>query len=136
MRPEDARSPERGIGRPAVSTSSIVPGTRWTNSSSSASAARRSTRPGVRCTPKHSWIDADLRAPYPYLWSLPARVRDGDLGDLDGLLASDERPTWVVVARASLDDWGLDFTRAQALLDSDYDPVDTAGTFTVYRRAA
>jgi hypothetical protein len=80
--------------------------------------------------------DAGLRAPYPYLWSLPARVRDGDLGDLDGLLASDERPTWVVVARASLDDWGLDFTRAQALLDSDYDPVDTAGKFTVYRRAA
>jgi hypothetical protein len=80
--------------------------------------------------------DADLHAPYPYLWSLPARVRDADLGDLDGLLASDGPPTWVVVARASLADWGLDFTRAQALLDADYDLMTTAGKFTIYRRAA
>ena len=28
--------------------------------------------------------DADLEAPYPYLWSLPARVRDADLATLDG----------------------------------------------------
>jgi hypothetical protein len=80
--------------------------------------------------------DAGLHAPYPYLWSLPARVRDGDLGDLDGLLAGDDRPTWVLVARRSVDDWGLDFTRAQALLDADYEQVTQAGKFTIYRRAA
>jgi hypothetical protein len=80
--------------------------------------------------------DPGLHTSYPYLWSLPARVRDADLADLDGLLAGDERPTWVVVARKSLGDWGLDFTTAQGLLDSDYDRMATAGKFTIYRRAA
>lgn len=80
--------------------------------------------------------DAGLHATYPYLWSLPARVRDADLGDLEGLLKGDERPTWVLVARKSVEDWDLDFSEAQALLDSDYEKVDTAGKFTIYRRAA
>jgi len=78
--------------------------------------------------------DSDLVATYPYLWSLPARVRDADLATLDGLLESAERPTWVVVARRSVADWQLDFTRAQAVLDADYDEVETAGKFTIYRR--
>ncbi len=78
--------------------------------------------------------DPGLEATYPYLWSLPARIRDADLSTLDGLLESDARPTWVIVARRSIDDWELDFTRAQAVLDADYDEVDTAGKFTIYRR--
>jgi hypothetical protein len=71
---------------------------------------------------------------YPYLWSLPARVRDADLATLDGLLESDGRPTWVVVAHHSVEIWELDFTKAQQVLDADYDEVDTAGKFTIYRR--
>ncbi len=78
--------------------------------------------------------DPGLEATYPYLWSLPARVRDADLATLDGLLESDRRPTWVIVARRSIDDWELDFTNAQQVLDADYDEVDTAGKFTIYRR--
>ena len=78
--------------------------------------------------------DAHLEASYLYLWSLPARVRDADLATLDGLLESDRRPIWVIVARRSIDDWDLDFTKAQAVLDADYDEVDTAGKFTIYRR--
>jgi len=78
--------------------------------------------------------DPGLEASYPYLWSLPARVRDADLATLDGLLESDRRPTWVIVARRSIDDWELDFTNAQRVLDADYDEVDTAGKFTIYRR--
>jgi hypothetical protein len=77
--------------------------------------------------------DPGLEAPYPYLWSLPARVRDADLGTLDGLLESDAPPTWVIVARGSVDDWELDFTTAQAVLDADYDQVAEAGKFTIYR---
>jgi hypothetical protein len=78
--------------------------------------------------------DADLRAPYPYLWSLPARVRDADLDTLEGLLNSPGRPVWVLVAKHSLDDWELDFTAAQQELDAGYDQVATAGKFTIYRR--
>ena len=79
--------------------------------------------------------DAGLEAAYPYLWSLPARVRDADLATLDGLLESDGRPIWVVVAHRSVDDWELDFSQAQAVLDADYDEVETAGKFTIYRRS-
>ncbi len=78
--------------------------------------------------------DPGLVTSYPYLWSLPARVRDADLATLDGLLESDARPTWVVVARGSVEDWELDFTRAQAALDAGYEKVATAGKFTIYRR--
>ena len=79
--------------------------------------------------------EADLEAPYPYLWSLPARIRDADLDTLEGLLNSPERPRWVLVAQHSLDDWELDFAAAQAELDTDYDQVTTAGKFTIYRLA-
>jgi hypothetical protein len=78
--------------------------------------------------------DPGLEAPYPYLWSLPARVRDADLATLVGLLQSDDRPAWVIVASRSVEDWELDFSRAQAVLDADYDEVDSAGKFTIYRR--
>jgi hypothetical protein len=78
--------------------------------------------------------DADLDAPYPYLWSLPARVRDADLSTLDGLLTGPDKPRWVIVAYRSLDDWHLDFTKAQAVLDAAYEQVDEAGKFTIYRR--
>ena len=40
----------------------------------------------------------------------------------------------MIVARRSIDDWELDFTNAQQVLDADYDEVDTAGKFTIYRR--
>jgi hypothetical protein len=78
--------------------------------------------------------DADLRAPYLYLWSLPARVRDADLATLNGLLASAEQPRWVVVAQRSIADWGLDFTTTRAELEADYEPVAKAGKFTIYLR--
>jgi hypothetical protein len=80
--------------------------------------------------------DVGLRATYPYLWSLPARVRDADLADLEGVLRASDRPTWVLVAQRSVADWDLDFTEAQALLDADYVEVSRAGKFTIYRRAS
>jgi hypothetical protein len=78
--------------------------------------------------------DPHLDASYPYLWSLPARVRDADLSTLDGLLTGPDQPRWVIVAYGSLDDWHFDFTTAQAALDADYEKVDKAGKFTIYRR--
>jgi hypothetical protein len=79
--------------------------------------------------------EPDLEASYAYLWSLPARLRDPDLAELDRLLASPGRPTWVVVAYRSLDAWELDFTTAQRELDAAYDQVAEAGKFTIYRRS-
>lgn len=48
-----------------------------------------------------------LTSPYPYLWSLPARVLDPDLELLVELLRGPEAPTWLIELD-SFDAWGID----------------------------
>lgn len=74
-----------------------------------------------------------LRSPYPDLWSLPVRVHDPDLSDLSTLLASSDRPTWLIVAGRSLDTWGVDATVADRYLRDHYTRATTAGRWTIYR---
>ena len=50
---------------------------------------------------------AEMSSPYPLLWSLPVRVLDPQLHELARLLASSDRPTWLVTGRSGLDGWGL-----------------------------
>jgi hypothetical protein len=42
-------------------------------------------------------LSSGLRSPYPYLWSIPARVLDPSLHGLTKLLAGRQAPTWVVL---------------------------------------
>ena len=86
------------------------------------------------------WCSAPQRHPRPRLaasyldlWSLPARVRDPDLAALDGLLRSDERPTWVVVAPGSMGSGSSTPPRSPRVLADHYAAVDTAGKLTIYR---
>jgi hypothetical protein len=74
-----------------------------------------------------------LPSPYPDLWSLPVRVHDPDLVDLTALLRSDDRPTWVVVAGASLGSWGIDASVADRVLDEHYALRASTGEWTIYR---
>jgi hypothetical protein len=76
----------------------------------------------------------DLASPYPFLWSLPARVRDRDLSTLEGVLRSPARPTWVVLARSSMRSWGLDLGTTQGELDASYEQVAKRGRYEIYRR--
>jgi hypothetical protein len=52
-----------------------------------------------------------LRQPYPYLWTMMVRVRPGGRAQLQRLLASNERPTWLVpwqkAGRWKLDPGGI-----------------------------
>jgi len=50
---------------------------------------------------------AGLRHAYPYMWSLMVRAKPGALAELERLLGSRERPTWVVQWQDA-DQWGLD----------------------------
>ncbi|WP_036506531.1 hypothetical protein [Nocardioides sp. URHA0020] len=79
---------------------------------------------------------AGLRSPYPDLWSLPVRVHDPELRQLSVLLASADRPTWVVVAGTSLRSWGIDASSADRVLAEYYDRATTAGDWTIYREDA
>lgn len=80
--------------------------------------------------------ETDLTSPYPDLWSLPVRVHDPDLTAFGALLSSDTRPTWVVVAGASLSTWGVDGDAADLVLAEHYDHAVTAGEWTIFRSDA
>lgn len=80
--------------------------------------------------------EAGLDSPYPYLWSLPARVRDPDLTELTDLVTSARRPDWVVVAYGALGAWGMDRDGLRASLGAGYEQVATVERFTVYRSDA
>lgn len=80
--------------------------------------------------------ETGLTSPYPDLWSLPVRVHDPDLAALGALLASEERPAWVVTAGTSLGTWGVDATAADQVLAEHYTRAATAGGWTIYRSEA
>lgn len=75
---------------------------------------------------------AHLPSPYPQLWSLPVRVRDPHLSDLNALLEGPRRPTWIVVDGDSLASWGIDASLAQPVLEREYRQVRTVDDWHVY----
>jgi hypothetical protein len=66
--------------------------------------------------------EAGMASPYPYLWSLPVRTLDPDLAKLTAVLASDDRPTWIV-DWSGLRSWGIDPTAMRLVLERDYRKV-------------
>lgn len=75
-----------------------------------------------------------LSSPYPYLWSLPVRVRDPRLRGLEDVLAGPAAPRWVVVDGDSLASWGLDAQAAQGYLVRHYGEQRTYGEWHVWER--
>lgn len=74
---------------------------------------------------------AHLASPYPYLWSLPVKVRDPRTVVLASVLAGPARPDWVVETGASLASWGVDSGAAQAQLDRHYVRVAQSPDYVV-----
>ncbi|RLV55735.1 hypothetical protein D9V41_09730 [Aeromicrobium phragmitis] len=64
-----------------------------------------------------------LETPYPYLWLLPALVRDTDLDLFAEMIESEHAPTWIVLS-ARPSSWpGYGFTGPTDLLDERYAEV-------------
>jgi len=80
--------------------------------------------------------DAGMHSPYEELWSLPVRVRDPSLSGLTHVLRGRHAPTWVVVSGTSLATWGVDATIAERVLEQDYRPATTIGSYVVWQRVA
>jgi 4-amino-4-deoxy-L-arabinose transferase-like glycosyltransferase len=76
--------------------------------------------------------ETGMSSPYPELWSLPVRVRDNQLRQLNGVLAGPSRPTWVVVSGETLTTWGVDTAVAQATLEHGYREVAVTDTYRIY----
>jgi hypothetical protein len=74
-----------------------------------------------------------LSSPYPYLWSLPARILDPRLDTLDRVLRSPSAPTWFV-AWTDLRQWSPGVASTVRWVQRHYHPVATYGSHTVYLR--
>ena len=103
-----------------------APSTTPTDDQVAASYVRQHARPGdgVVVAFGHADIvrDTGLGSPYPYLWTLPAFVKDPRLLDLDRLLRSPAAPRWFV-AGGDLSQWGPPGSRLQHLVDLHYTVV-------------
>lgn len=75
-----------------------------------------------------------LHSPYEHLWSLPVRVRDPRLEELQGVLAGPSAPRWLVVAGDSLGTWGVDADQAQQYLERHYVEQVSYGDWHIWRR--
>ncbi len=75
-----------------------------------------------------------LRTPYPYMWSLMIRAHPGAVGQLQRLLASPSRPTWLIqwqdVGHWKLDPEGV----TAALVLRDYRRAATICGYPIYVR--
>lgn len=79
-------------------------------------------------------LPAGLSSPYPYLWSLPARVRDPHLDLLLALVEGPRAPTWIVEWN-TFDSWGLDPDgRLAVAVKLHYHRVAVVAGHDVYRR--
>jgi hypothetical protein len=75
-----------------------------------------------------------LPSPYPYAWSLMVRAKPGAIAQLQSLLGSARRPTWLVKAQPARR-WGLDPNgRTRRLIASHYRLAATVQGQRVYER--
>ena len=77
--------------------------------------------------------DTGLGSPYPYLWTLPAFVKDPQLTALDRLLVSPAAPEWFV-AGGELSQWGRPGAMLQRTVDRRYTAVLRTQRWTVLQR--
>jgi len=75
-----------------------------------------------------------IQPAYPYMWTLPMRIRDPQLAHLRRLLSGPDAPTFVLVA-LDLDSWSIDpHGRMQRTIDRHYRKAATVCGTPVYLR--
>jgi hypothetical protein len=79
-------------------------------------------------------LGSGLASPYPNLWSLPVRVRDPRLRELESVMSGPASPRWMVVDGDSLDSWGLDAADAQEYLQRHYVEQVAYGDWHIWQR--
>jgi hypothetical protein len=116
------------VARPDLANLRTAPVVTW---------LREHSRPGDTATiafgrPDYL-ADSGLHSPYEQLWSLPVRVRDSHLHDLGRVLASPERPTFVVTdGEGTLAGWGIDDSLTEPVFQRFYRRVADLGDRQVF----
>ncbi|MCW2924434.1 MAG: hypothetical protein JWM98_1838, partial [Thermoleophilia bacterium] len=98
---------------------------------------RQAARPGdtALVTWGHANVlhESGLATPYRLAWSLPVRVQDPHLDELDRIMRGPDAPTWIVEWRP-FESWGLDPTgRVRTTVWQRYERVPDVCGKTVYR---
>lgn len=75
-----------------------------------------------------------LTSPYPYLWTLPIRVRDPQFELVDEVLSGPDAPTWIVVTKR-VAGWQLDVPHLEQVFAERYVLVRRACGMGIYLRA-
>jgi hypothetical protein len=82
------------------------------------------------------YVDAELRGPYPYMWSLPTRVRDPELRLAERVLSGPDAPEWVTVHEQTLAFWDRAGRATRHRVEADYAWRGTIGGWHVWHRRA
>jgi hypothetical protein len=78
--------------------------------------------------------ESGLTSPYPYLWTLPIRVRDPKLATVDKLLSGPDAPSWIVVTKR-VAVWDLHVSHLEQVFAERYVLVRKACGMRIYLRA-
>ena len=80
------------------------------------------------------YVDAEMRGPYPYMWSLPARVNDPKLRHAKEVLSGSEAPRWFVVHEGTPVFWSKAGRETRRHVEANYAEHDVIGDWHVWER--
>ena len=82
------------------------------------------------------YVDAEMRGPDPYMWSLPNRVRDPELRLAERVLSGPNAPDWVTMHDQTVIFWDEAGREARRLVKENYVRHGTVGGWHVWERRA
>ena len=80
------------------------------------------------------YVDAEMRGPYPYMWSLPTRVNDPGLREAKRVLSGPAAPRWVVVHEDTPTFWDRAARDTRRYVEANYVERGEIGEWHVWER--
>ena len=80
------------------------------------------------------YVDAEMRGPYPYMWSLPTRVNDPELRQAKQVLSGSEAPRWFVVHEDTPVFWGKAARETRRHVETNYVQRSAIGGWHIWER--
>lgn len=80
------------------------------------------------------YVDAEMRGPYPYMWSLPNRVRDPELRLAERVLSGPDAPDWVTMHDQTIIFWADSGRDARRQVEENYTRHGKVSGWQVWER--
>lgn len=80
------------------------------------------------------YVDAEMRGPYPYMWSLPTRVKDPELQLAKRVLSGPNAPHWVTVHEDTPVFWDDTARETRRQVETNYIEHGAVGSWHVWER--